>query len=43
MCCIYIRDVKKTKVYQGKTFGGKRNRVLEFTLSQLINVAAELQ
>jgi hypothetical protein len=28
--------------YQGKKFRGKRNRALELTLNQLINVAAEL-
>lgn len=42
MCSIYLRDVKKTTVYQRKKFRGKRNRVLEFSLHQLIAIAAEL-
>lgn len=42
MCSIYAKDVKTTTVYQKKKFRGKRNRALEFTLTQLINIAREL-
>jgi hypothetical protein len=42
MCAIYLSDVKKTTVYQAKRFRRKRNRALEFTLKQLIDIAAEL-
>ena len=35
-------EVKKTTVYARKRFRGKRNKVLEFTLNQLINIADEL-
>jgi hypothetical protein len=42
MCCMYMRDVGKTTVYRGKRFRDRRNRALEFTLSQLIDIAAEL-
>ena len=42
MCCLYMRDVAKTKVYQAKKFRGERNRALELSLNQLINVAGEL-
>jgi hypothetical protein len=42
MCAIYSREVKKTTVYQHKKFRQKRDRALEFTLSQLINIAREL-
>jgi hypothetical protein len=42
MCTIYLNDVKKTIVYQRKKFRGKRYRALEFSLYQLITIAAEL-
>lgn len=42
MCAVYLDDVKKTTVYQAKRFRRKRNRALEFTLKQLIDIAAEL-
>ncbi len=42
MCTIYRDDVKKTTVYQKKKFRRKRDRALEFTLYQLINIAREL-
>ena len=42
MCGIYLTDVKKTAVYRAKKFRRKRDRALEFTLKQLIDVAAEL-
>lgn len=42
MCFLYPEEVKKTKVYAGKRFRGKRNRALEFSLHQLINIADEL-
>jgi hypothetical protein len=42
MCSIYSADVKKTATYQKKKFRKKRNRVLEFTLNQLINIAREV-
>ncbi len=42
MCLLYPKEVKKTKVYAGKHFRGKRNRTLEFSLHQLINIADEL-
>lgn len=42
MCLLYPEDVKRTKVYQSKRFRRKRNKALEFTLNQLIEVAAEL-
>lgn len=42
MCLLYPDDVKRTKVYQGKRFRRKRNKALEFTLHQLIEIAAEL-
>jgi hypothetical protein len=41
-CLLYPMDVKRTKVYQGKRFRRKRNKALEFTLNQLIEIAAEL-
>jgi len=42
MCAIYTDDVKKTMVYRAKKFRRKRNRALEFTMKQLIDIAAEL-
>jgi hypothetical protein len=42
MCAIYPNEVKKTIVYQKKKFRRKRDRALEFTLYQLINIAREL-
>jgi hypothetical protein len=42
MCCLYPGHVKKTTAYQRKHFHGKRNRALEFTLNELINIASEL-
>ncbi|MGA2168771.1 MAG: hypothetical protein ABSG62_11210 [Terracidiphilus sp.] len=42
MCLLYPEEVKKTKIYAGKHFRGKRNRALEFSLYQLINIADEL-
>ena len=42
MCFLYPEDVKKTGVYASKRFRGKRNRALEFSLHQLINIAEEL-
>ncbi len=42
MCSMYIDEVKKTSVYQKKKFERKRDRVLEFSFYQLINVAREL-
>jgi hypothetical protein len=43
MCFLYPEDVKKTMVYAKKRFRGKRNRALEFSLHQLINIADELR
>jgi len=42
MCFIYPNDVKKTAVYRNKKFRGTRNKALEFSLKQLIDIAAEL-
>lgn len=42
MCCLFPNEVKKTTVYARKHFRGKRYRALEFSLSQLINIADEL-
>jgi hypothetical protein len=42
MCFLYPEHVKKTVVYQRKRFRGKRNKALEFSLYQLINIAEEL-
>lgn len=42
MCFLYPEEVKKTTVYAAKRFRGKRNRALEFSLHQLINIADEL-
>jgi hypothetical protein len=43
MCCLYPKDVKATATYQRKKFRGKRNKALEFTLNQLINIASQAQ
>jgi hypothetical protein len=42
MCSLYRRDVRKTTVYQRKRFRTTRNRALEFSLYELINIADEL-
>jgi len=42
MCCIYPEDVKRTTVHRHKRFRGRRNKGLEFSLNELINIAAEL-
>ena len=42
MCFLYPEEVKKTTIYANKRFRGKRNCMLEFSLSQLINIANEL-
>jgi len=42
MCFLYPEDVKKTSVYQRKRFRGRKNKALEFSLYELINIAAEL-
>ncbi len=42
MCAIYNEEVTKTAVYRQKRFHSKQNRVLEFSLNQLLNIAAEL-
>lgn len=42
MCFLYPEEVKRTTVYAKKRFRGKRNRALEFSLHQLINIADEL-
>jgi len=42
MCFLYPEEVKRTTVYKGKRFRGKRNRALEFSLHQLISIADEL-
>lgn len=39
MCFLYPREVKKTTVYAHKRFRTKRNRALEFSLHQLIDIA----
>lgn len=41
MCFLYPEEVKKTSVYAKKRFRSKRNRPLEFTLNQLIDIAEE--
>jgi hypothetical protein len=43
MCAIYADAVKGTVVYQKKRFRKKRNRALEFNLSELISIARELR
>lgn len=42
MSSMYIDEVKKTAVYQKKKFKRKRDRALEFSFYQLINIAREL-
>ena len=42
MCFLYPTEVKRTTVYAKKRFRGKRNRALEFSLSQLIEIGEEL-
>jgi len=42
MCSMYIDEVKNTSVYQKKRFKRKRDRALELSLYQLINIAREL-
>jgi len=42
MCALYPAHVRKTSVYQRKKFRTKRNRSLEFSLYQLIEIAGEL-
>lgn len=42
MCVLYPEEVKRTAVYAKKRFRGKRNRALEFSLNQLIDIANEL-
>jgi hypothetical protein len=42
MCFLYPGHVKRTKTHLRKRFRGKRNRALEFSLNELINIAAEL-
>jgi len=43
MCFLYPEDVKRTSIYTKKKFRGARNRALEFSLHQLINIADELR
>ncbi|MFI5092977.1 MAG: hypothetical protein ACHQIK_06010 [Candidatus Acidiferrales bacterium] len=43
MCFLYPVEVKRTGVYANKHFRGKRNKGLEFSLNQLINIADELR
>lgn len=42
MCFLYPEDVKKTTVYAKKRFRGRKNKALEYSLHQLINIAEEL-
>lgn len=42
MCFLYPKPVKTTTVFQKKRFRGKRNKALEFTYYELINIADEL-
>src|SRR5437667_6316789 len=42
MCFLYPEEVKRTAVYRRKTFRGKRNKALEFSLYELIGIAEEL-
>ena len=42
MCFLYPKEVKKTTIYAKKRFRSARNRPLEFSLHQLINIADEL-
>ena len=41
MCFVYPEQVKKTTIYQKKRFRSKRNKALEFSLNELINIASE--
>jgi hypothetical protein len=43
MCSLYAQDVRTTAVYGRKKFRRKRDRALEFSLYELIKIAAELQ
>jgi len=43
MCAIYGDEVKRTSVYRRKRFRKKRDRILEFSLNELINIAREVQ
>ena len=42
MCFLYPEEVKKTSVFAKKRFRSERNKALEFSLNQLINIADEL-
>jgi len=42
MCFLYPGEIKKTDVYRKKKFRSKRNKALDFSLNQLINIADEL-
>jgi len=42
MCFIYTTDIRKTATYQRKHFHGKKNKALEFSLYELVNIATEL-
>jgi len=42
MCAIYGDEVKRTSVYRRKRFRKKRDRILEFSLNELINIARDL-
>jgi hypothetical protein len=41
MCTLYPKDVKKTPTYQRKRFRRKRDKALELTLNELINIGRE--
>lgn len=43
ICFVYPNEVRGTRVHQRKKFRRKRYKVLDFTLSQLINIADELE
>jgi hypothetical protein len=42
MCFLFPKEVKRTTVYANKRFRSQRNKSLEFSLNQLINIADEL-
>jgi hypothetical protein len=42
MCLIYRHEVRQTDVYKNRKFRRKRNKTLDFSLKQLIDIAAEL-
>jgi hypothetical protein len=42
MCFLYAANVRRTTVYKKKTFRRKRNKVLELTYYELINIADEV-